>query len=609
MTSTLALLLALGSATWLDVPFVRQPKDGCGSASIWMLMQYWRAPQIEPLNDIHRDVFSSRAGGVYAGDMQRYFASHGFDAFAFSGQWTDLQDNLAKGRPLIVSLEGNARDMPLHYVVVAGLDDEQQLVLLNDAADRKLRAIRRTDFEERWQVSENWTLLVTPRESEPAPAISKELDHSSPEPAAVGDLEAATAAFRREDYPAARRYARSALRKSPQDVTANDLLATLFLLDDNLEAALKYWNRLDKPAVRDVRVDPPLRFDPVRLDRAFAFSRGGTLTLDEYRRTAARLDAAGSFSRYDFDLSPTDSDSFDLTFRASERSEAPILSWFAGLPFQTVQPRATDIGGSSMNVESLLRWDRVKQRAFMFTSGPLGSSASTRYFVEADARKEEWDWRGSRLVLKKFESKLGLSSPIGSRGAWSSAVIVGAPGLGYAGQTDFDVLRWPERRLVLNTGVRAKVKRVGETRFARAEFDGHLSWFPRSRGSDFATTVRLRAGAATGQTPYDELFALGIDRDSDLILRGHRAVTNGRKGSAVFARHYGLLNLESEKTLHDFTLARLSAAPFVDAAKAPGWFVDTGVELRLRLASVASFSFSIGRDLQTGRTVYAPNYH
>ena len=30
---------------WLDVPFVKQEKDGCGAASIAMVMQYWQAQQ------------------------------------------------------------------------------------------------------------------------------------------------------------------------------------------------------------------------------------------------------------------------------------------------------------------------------------------------------------------------------------------------------------------------------------------------------------------------------------------------------------------------------------------------------------------------------------
>jgi len=29
------------SGLWLDVPYVHQEKDGCGSASLAMVLQYW----------------------------------------------------------------------------------------------------------------------------------------------------------------------------------------------------------------------------------------------------------------------------------------------------------------------------------------------------------------------------------------------------------------------------------------------------------------------------------------------------------------------------------------------------------------------------------------
>src|SRR5262249_54469953 len=154
-------------------------------------------------------------------------------------------------------------------------------------------------------------------------------------------------------------------------------------------------------------------------------------------------------------------------------------------------------------------------------SGPVGTSASTRYLLEADARKEDWDLGGNRLLLKKFETKLGLNSLFGSRGNWSSAVIMAAPGLGYTGGAGFDFIRWPEKRLVFNAGASVKAKRIHQTRFMRTELDGRLNWLPQARGSDFATSIRIRAGSATDLTPYDELFALGIDRDTELLLRGH----------------------------------------------------------------------------------------
>ena len=38
------------AGVWLDVPFVKQEKDGCGAASIAMVMQYWQAQQGQPAN-------------------------------------------------------------------------------------------------------------------------------------------------------------------------------------------------------------------------------------------------------------------------------------------------------------------------------------------------------------------------------------------------------------------------------------------------------------------------------------------------------------------------------------------------------------------------------
>jgi hypothetical protein len=54
-------------AVWLDVPFVKQEKDGCGAASIAMVMQYWQAQQGQPVNatsdaaQIQRTLYSAKA--------------------------------------------------------------------------------------------------------------------------------------------------------------------------------------------------------------------------------------------------------------------------------------------------------------------------------------------------------------------------------------------------------------------------------------------------------------------------------------------------------------------------------------------------------------------
>jgi ABC-type bacteriocin/lantibiotic exporter with double-glycine peptidase domain len=155
------------SGIWLDVPFVKQEKDGCGAASIAMVMQYWQAqpgrsgkPPAEAAQ-IQRALHSDAAHGIYASDMERYFQQNGYATHVFAGEWSDLKQHLGKGRPLIVALKPESIG-PLHYVVVAGFDEERQLVLVNDPAQRKLLKEDRSRFEQEWKGGGRWTLLALP---------------------------------------------------------------------------------------------------------------------------------------------------------------------------------------------------------------------------------------------------------------------------------------------------------------------------------------------------------------------------------------------------------------------------------------------------------------
>lgn len=157
---------------WLDVPFVKQEKEGCGAASVAMVMQYWLRQEqkaesgIEP-DAIQQALYSRKAHGTYASDLERYFQEHGFRTFAFQGTWDDLKQHLEKGRPLIVALKPTARNAELHYVVVAGLDWEHGIVLVNDPAERKLLKQERAKFEKQWSAVGKWTLLAIPQPQSP----------------------------------------------------------------------------------------------------------------------------------------------------------------------------------------------------------------------------------------------------------------------------------------------------------------------------------------------------------------------------------------------------------------------------------------------------------
>jgi ABC-type bacteriocin/lantibiotic exporter with double-glycine peptidase domain len=176
VTRIVSLLLVMGAlcepafgeaGVWIDVPFVQQQREGCGAAVIAMVMQYWEhqagqsSAAAADSDQILRALHSDRARGIYASDMVGYFQQNGFRTFAFAGQWHDLHNHLAKGRPLITALKPG-RSLPLHYVVVAGLDPDRQIVLLNDPAQRKLLKEDAVRFEKEWKAAGNWTLLAVP---------------------------------------------------------------------------------------------------------------------------------------------------------------------------------------------------------------------------------------------------------------------------------------------------------------------------------------------------------------------------------------------------------------------------------------------------------------
>ena len=160
-----------GSGVWLDVPYVRQTKDGCGSASLAMVLQYWNergtaiAAERMDAEKIQKELYSKEARGIRAEAVDRYLRDTGFSPIQFRGEWNDLETHLEKGRPLIAAIQPGARTSQ-HYVVVVGMDRTEEAVLLNDSERGKLVRVERAEFEKEWQRSGNWTLLALPKPAE-----------------------------------------------------------------------------------------------------------------------------------------------------------------------------------------------------------------------------------------------------------------------------------------------------------------------------------------------------------------------------------------------------------------------------------------------------------
>jgi hypothetical protein len=463
-------------------------------------------------------------------------------------------------------------------------------------------------------------------------------------------IELAGVAFKQKREGESIVYLHRALRLDPQDAYANDFLATIYFMQGNLEAALKYWNRAEKPEVEQVRSDPPPRLRPALLDHAFAVAPASTLTLDELRATDARVQALDVFPTYRLDLVALPEGKFDAVFHASERNgfgdskiEA-LLRTFRGLPFQEITPEYFNTNRSAINIVSLARWDPDKRRLAATVSSPFLQDPRWRLELNVDVRNENWDvvssFTGSvpllaALNLRREASSVRLTRLVGGRWKWSLGgevsrrdyrnvfsgtaltpqLLAGGYQLKQSAQLEYEFLRLPERRLTWSGGLSSQAARLwsqpGQS-FEKLEGSLAARWFPRSRGNDLETNWHVRANKTFGEIPFDELFMLGLERDNDLWLRAHVGVRDGRKGSAPLGRNYFLSNWETDKNIYSNGLFTLQLGPFFDSGKindpspalgSEKWLFDTGAQAKVRVLGVGVI-FSYGKDLRTGNNAF-----
>src|SRR6059058_1659607 len=93
-------------------------------------------------------------------------------------------------------------------------------------------------------------------------------------------VELAGVAYKQKDFRAAKKHLHAALKRNPRDSYSNEFLATIYFLEGNLEAALKYWNPEDKPRLGSVAFRPSLQLGESLRNRALAFNAPQILTND-----------------------------------------------------------------------------------------------------------------------------------------------------------------------------------------------------------------------------------------------------------------------------------------------------------------------------------------
>jgi hypothetical protein len=457
-------------------------------------------------------------------------------------------------------------------------------------------------------------------------------------------------AFLDKNYSEAAHWMLCARRLTPNDQYVNDFLGTVLFLNGNLEAALKYWNKVRKPNIEQVQFEPKPRLDPVLLDRAIAIAPGTVLTEDELLATQARLHALGVFTSTAFQLKAEEDGKFDLAVHAHERNgfgadrwEA-LLAAFGGVFYSTVTPEYYNVRGTSTNITSLLRWDAQKRRATLAISGPIHRKAQWRYRAGVDLRDENWllanysSFAASSLGSLNMRRAVGfveVESINSGRWNWRTGAEVShrdyrsiAPNIALGGsllaegielkhtlQTNYSLIRVPEHHYFANVWGSSEIGRVfAGSSPVFAKFQGNLkqNWSASASGDDYELSHQLRAGRTIGDLPFDELFMLGLERDNDLMMRAHIGTRDGRKGSAPLGSNYIVSNLDFDKKIWSNGLITVKAGPFLDAGKITAsqnylgtreWLYDTGAQLKVEVLGVG-VRFTYGRDLRTGNNAF-----
>ena len=463
-------------------------------------------------------------------------------------------------------------------------------------------------------------------------------------------VELAGVDYRLNHFPRAEKELRRALKLRPSDAYAHDFLATIYLMQGNLNAALAQWNRIGKPHISAIRMEPLPRLRDLLLERAFTFSPLGTLRLSSLQTTEALLDNLDIFPAYRFDLSPQSSGSFTVNFDSIENNGwgSSTLDRLARLLRDlptAIRPEYYNLGGSAINITSLFRWDENKRRVSAAVSMPLDENPRWRFTLQADARNENWNlsrtFRDSStplsfLNLEKIDFGAQLRSVQNARWSWQTGVVYAyrrfrdlpnlpqaaatfftqGGSLEYQARTDYRILDIPGRRFVVNSGVSTSLGRNfarGLGTFGRIEGSVDIEWYPKPQGEDLQTSLRFRAGRLFGPATLDQLYQLGIERDNSLWVRGISGTRNGLKGNAPLGREFALWNWETDKTVFENGVLRIQLGPFLDVGRiadssgmfgSRAWLWDPGLECKLRLFGNVNFIVSYGRDLHSGSSVF-----
>jgi len=166
-----------------------------------------------------------------------------------------------------------------------------------------------------------------------------------------------------------------------------------FILCKDLEAALKYWNAIDKAASAQRQRRPNSSTSGTQFGRAVAFKMRTVLSGESLLTTQARLENLGIFSMSAWGLRPRDEHS---TPRCTSRSamvgdsklEGADKRLLGGLPYAPFYPEIYNLDiGDQFHFAAALGFGKARASEIVDTGVRQPGTSLADYF---DARNENW---------------------------------------------------------------------------------------------------------------------------------------------------------------------------------------------------------------------------